>query len=85
MLDGVSEAAKLQAIQQFEAAEKITDEQVKEEFLTLFYKEMLKQNFKAPNLSVGEKDNNSFSSMFSSEIMVNKIAGELARRQVKKL
>ncbi len=85
MLDGISNAAKAQAMQQFNAADNITDEQAKEEFLTLFYKEMLKQSFKAPRLSMADENNTSFSSMFSSEIMVNKIAGELARRQIKKL
>ncbi len=85
MLDGISNAAKAQAMQQFNATENITDEQAKEEFLTLFYKEMLKQSFQAPKLSVADENKASLSNMFSSEIMVNKIAAELARRQVKKL
>lgn len=53
-------------------------QKVKEEFLAIFYKELLKQAFKAPKLGVGE-DDVSFTSSFSSDILVEKLALELAR------
>lgn len=54
---------------------------VKDEFLALFYKELLKQAFKPPTLGMGSNENNSFSGVFSTDLMVEKLALELARSQ----
>ncbi len=57
-------------------------EKVKEEFLTIFYKEIFKQVFKAPDLSPGEdKDNSSeFVSGFNSDLMVEQMAQLMAQK-----
>jgi|GEM_PF-1149925 len=61
------------------SAATIEDRQkVKEEFLAVFYKELLKQAFKPPKLGMGE-DESSFMSTFGSDIMVEKMALELAQ------
>jgi hypothetical protein len=55
----------------------------RKEFMTIFYKELLKQVFAAPNLSVGEEEENNPNSYFSSinsDILVEKLAGELAQK-----
>jgi Rod binding domain-containing protein len=51
----------------------------KEEFLTIFYKELLKQAFKTPKFGMGEEENDSFSNVFTSDLLVEKMALELAR------
>lgn len=52
------------------------------EFLTVFYKEMLKQAFKSPSLSLaGEENENNFFSTFSSEMMVEQLAEELVKNE----
>lgn len=55
---------------------------VQKEFLTIFYKELLKQAFKAPDLSIGDKDENNFVSSFGSDAMIEQLAQEMARRAV---
>jgi Rod binding domain-containing protein len=56
--------------------------EVQKEFLTIFYKELLKQTFKAPDLSIHddkEEENNLLSS-FSSDAMIDQLAQEMASR-----
>lgn len=53
---------------------------VKEEFMALFYKELLKQAIKPPNFS-GTDGNNSISSMYTSDILLDKLAVELTKNQ----
>ena len=53
---------------------------VKEEFMALFYKEILKQAFKPPTSGFGEEgEENSMLGAFSSDMLVEKLALELAR------
>jgi len=55
---------------------------VQEEFMVIFYREMLKQAFKAPDLSVtdGEEKNGAgFSAAYSSEMMVEQLAREMIK------
>lgn len=59
------------------AASKV--QKVKEEFLTYFYKEILKQAIKMPDLSLGENENNSVSKIFTSDLMAEKLAQELVQ------
>jgi Rod binding domain-containing protein len=55
-----------------------------EEFLTIFYKEMLKQAIKAPSLSYDpdNKDENSFFSAYNTDIMVEQFAKQLVKNQI---
>lgn len=56
---------------------------VEDEFLTIFYKELLKQSFQAPDLSpVGddEEKNNDFGSSFRSDILIEQLARELVKQ-----
>lgn len=53
-------------------------QKVKEEFLAIFYKELLKQAFKPPKLGIGDEEN-SLSTTFGSDLLVERIALELAR------
>lgn len=53
----------------------------KEEFLTIFYKELLRQVFKAPDLSLGDDQNKvDLVGSFGSDLMVEQLARELARK-----
>ena len=53
---------------------------VSNEFLTIFYKELLKQVFKTPDLSLGNSaDKESRFSTFNSELMVDQLAEQLAK------
>lgn len=58
------------------AARSAAAAKVKDEFMAIFYKELLKQVFKGPDLSMGEeKDNaNNFVSSFNSDLMVEQMA-----------
>lgn len=54
--------------------------EARQEFLTIFYKELLKQAFKAPDLSLGESEQeNAFVSAFNSDLMVEQLARELVK------
>ncbi|MDD5382857.1 MAG: hypothetical protein PHH60_04295 [Candidatus Margulisbacteria bacterium] len=52
-------------------------EKVKQEFMTIFYKEMLKQSFKPSEFGLSE-ENNSFSSAIGSDVLMEKFAAQLA-------
>jgi len=54
-------------------------QKVKEEFLTYFYKEILKQAVTVPDLSLGGEENNSVSKIFTADLMVEKLAQELVQ------
>ena len=56
-------------------------EKTQEEFLVIFYKEILKQSMKNPSLSVSEEDENPFGSL-TSDVMIDKLATEIARKQI---
>ncbi|KPJ69789.1 hypothetical protein AMJ44_02460 [candidate division WOR-1 bacterium DG_54_3] len=53
-------------------------QKVKEEFLAIFYKELLKQAFKAPSLGFANEDN-SLTGSFGSDLFVERLALELAK------
>lgn len=60
-------------------------QKVSEEFLTIFYKEILKQMVKTPDLSLGSEDSNTTFSSFNSDLMVEQLAKQLAKDQAKNL
>ena len=53
-------------------------QKVKEEFLAIFYKELLKQAFKPPKLGF-ESENNNLTGTFASDMLVERLSLELAR------
>lgn len=53
-------------------------QKIKDEFLAIFYKEILKQAFKPPKLGMSENDN-SVMGMFSADVLLNQMALELAQ------
>jgi hypothetical protein len=54
----------------------VSRQQVKQEFMAIFYKELLKQSFKPPKF--GLEDNKSFMGTFGSDILLDKMAMQLA-------
>ena len=58
--------------------------EVQKEFLTIFYKELLKQTFKAPDLSFDtdqeKEEKNPFLSSVGSDAMIDQLAQEMASR-----
>jgi Rod binding domain-containing protein len=52
-------------------------QQIKEEFLAIFYKEMLKQSIKPPNFS-GEENKNSVGAAFTADILLEQMAIKLS-------
>lgn len=55
-------------------------EQVKDEFLVVFYKELLKQAF-APSTFGVDEEKNTFGSLVGNDLMVEKLAKELVDSQ----
>jgi hypothetical protein len=53
-------------------------QKVKEEFLAIFYKQLLKQAFKPPKLGF-ENEDHSLTGTFGSDLLVERLALELAR------
>lgn len=53
-------------------------EKVTQEFMAIFYKELLKQAFKPPNLS-GSKNQDSIGNTFGTDMFVEQMALELAQ------
>ncbi|PIS29993.1 hypothetical protein COT42_03875 [Candidatus Saganbacteria bacterium CG08_land_8_20_14_0_20_45_16] len=74
--DGISSATLLQKAR--ELSKQADKEKAKEEFLALFYKELLKQVFKPQDFGFGE-EKNSTTAVFSSDLLVGQLALELAR------
>lgn len=59
-----------------------------QEFLTIFYKEMLKQSIKLPGMSVdGSEDESGFASLteMNSDLLIEKFAKQLAKSQAAQL
>ncbi|MDD5593674.1 MAG: hypothetical protein PHG97_02890 [Candidatus Margulisbacteria bacterium] len=85
-MDPVSAVSSLNNFQQIAraAAANGASAKVSEEFLTIFYKEMLKQAVKSPALSYDpeKKDENSFFSAFNTDIMIEQFAKQLAKDQI---
>jgi len=81
-IESINNMQSMLALRNYQGVNNLTPqarEKVKEEFLALFYKELLKQAFKPPNLGWGDENNTSFSSTFGSDLMVEKLAVELAQ------
>ncbi|MFH1361194.1 MAG: hypothetical protein ABIH69_00840 [bacterium] len=53
---------------------------VKDEFLALFYKALLKKTFKPESFGFGESAN-SFSTTYATDLLVEKLARDLAKKQ----
>lgn len=66
--------------QRIRVAEDQRAQQVKEEFLALFYKELLKQAFKPSSLGFSD-ENNSISQVFGPEVLIDKMAREMVKNQ----
>lgn len=81
MIENIQPLSAAQAsAQQSVSVNAAVAQQVKEEFLALFYRELLKQSFQAPSLSInGEEDTNNLPRQLSSDIFVEHMAQELAK------
>lgn len=80
-VSGVGNVSRLQGMQEMQALLGAQGKQkVKEEFLAIFYKELLKQAFKPPKLSI-ENEDNSLTRTFGSDMLVERLALELARSE----
>lgn len=56
-------------------------EKVKDEFFTMFYKEILKQSFRPTSFGFDEESDNTFAAAYASDLFVEQMARELARNQ----
>jgi len=83
MIDSLSPLAGLRNdySQIMPAAGTAASVKVQNEFVTIFYKELLKQVFKTPDFSIGdnEKESNVFSA-FNSDMMAEQLAQQLAQK-----
>ncbi len=90
MLEGVQGIRDIQSLQGMQGAQGINSlpspyqmsasaAKTKEEFLAIFYKELLKQVFKPPKFGFGEEENNSLTGVFGSDLLVERLALELAQ------
>ncbi|OGC06266.1 hypothetical protein A3H38_01005 [candidate division WOR-1 bacterium RIFCSPLOWO2_02_FULL_46_20] len=78
MIPNLSGVPVAQALQKAGQASTLQQrEQVKDEFLVIFYKELLKQAFAPPTFGVAE-EKNSFGSLVGNDLMIEKLAMELA-------
>ncbi len=80
--DNVSDSLSMRIVGSYQASgAAATDDRQKaqEQFLAIFYKEILKQTFKAPNFSLNKDEDQSLSRVFSSDLMVEQMAIELAK------
>ncbi|MFH1347319.1 MAG: hypothetical protein ABIH22_01385 [Candidatus Margulisiibacteriota bacterium] len=85
MIEGVQGSQGYQEIlnaQMFQRAAQATTsaerQKIKEEFLAIFYKELLKKAFKPPSFGLTE-NKNSLTGMFGADILADKLALELAQ------
>jgi hypothetical protein len=76
---GLQDLQALMAYRGLGAASEAERSRVKEEFLAVFYKELLKQAFKPPRLGVSDEENNSMTTTFGSDLLVERLALELAQ------
>ncbi|MFA6169543.1 MAG: hypothetical protein WCW67_02300 [Candidatus Margulisiibacteriota bacterium] len=82
MIEGISPVAASGSEDLFQVPAAVSrDEQVKEEFMTMFYKEMLKQTFKAPKLGPVDDENagQSAYSTLTADLMVEQLARQMAQ------
>ncbi|MEA3494377.1 MAG: hypothetical protein U9R38_08380 [Candidatus Margulisiibacteriota bacterium] len=79
-MDGIqSNMVRIQAMAAMQNTANIQQrEQVKDEFMAIFYKEMLKQAFKGPKFGLDE-ENPSFMGTYGSDMLVEKLAMQLAQ------
>ncbi|MBU1026514.1 MAG: hypothetical protein KKA31_02170 [Candidatus Margulisbacteria bacterium] len=80
--DSVSDSLSMRILESYQSsgAAATTDKQkAQEQFLAIFYKEILKQTFKAPSFSISKDEDASLSKVFSSDLMVEQMAIELAK------
>ena len=80
-LQGLQDMQDIQTLMTYRslgASSETERNKVKEEFLAIFYKELLKQAFKPPKLGL-EGDDNSLTRTFGSDLLVERLALELAR------
>ena len=59
------------------------DQSTKTQFMAIFYKELLKQAFKAPNFSYAQDEQPSFGKSYVSDLFLDKMALQLAQKQKK--
>ena len=77
---GIDNLKTLQMLQTIKGSGIEGGQKTKEEFLAIFYKELLKQAFKPPKFGIdGENDDSSFIGVFGSDLLVDKLALELAQ------
>jgi hypothetical protein len=76
---GLQDLQALMAYRSLGAASEAERSRVKEEFLAIFYKELLKQTFKPPKFGIDNEENNSMTSTFGSDLLVERMALELAQ------
>ena len=76
---GLQDLQALMAYRSLGATSGTERSKVKQEFLAVFYKELLKQAFKPPRFGVDNEENNSMTSTFGSDLLVERLALELAQ------
>ncbi|OGC11420.1 hypothetical protein A3K48_02775 [candidate division WOR-1 bacterium RIFOXYA12_FULL_52_29] len=78
MIEGITPVAFEPAALQTVPSGLSREEQVKEEFMTMFYKEMLKQTLKMPKLGPAEEEGASKTySVFTSDILIEQLARQM--------
>ena len=80
-LTGIDNLKTLQMLQTIKGSGIEGGQRTKEEFLAIFYKELLKQAFKPPHFGLEDEggENSSITGVFGSDLLVDKLALELAR------
>lgn len=87
MIEAVSGLDRFYAVQenlllQARSAQTIEErEKVKNEFFTMYYKEILKQAFKPSSFGFAEESESSLTAMYASDLFVEQMARELAQNQ----
>ena len=80
MIQGINGFQNIQGLQGGQGYSVEQRQKVKEEFMAIFYKELLKQSFKPGSFGV-EKDSSTFFNSFGKDMLVEKLALELARKK----
>ena len=57
-------------------------DQVKKEFAAIFYKELLRQTFESQAAAFSEETNNLMTNTINQDILIDKLAEELARKNM---
>lgn len=79
MIDSIQALQKLQGNYQAVSSNPAVAQQVKEEFLAIFYRELLKQSFQPPTLSSGGDNSSGLAGSIVSDMYIDKMAQELAQ------